>query len=282
MSSQTRIAPEFELSEEIALALADGGLELYYQPIINLRTHEVAAVEALVRLPSIGIGGFVVDELVGAAESSGLVGPLDDWVLRAALHQLAEWQRGGIVASSFALCINASSLVFESPGFPSHLAHAVADSGVDPHGVVIEITETRALADLDAARTSATAVHEMGMRLSLDDFGSGYSNFARLQALSFDVIKIDRCFTEACDTTIGEAFIAALVGLARTLGAKVVAEGIETADQAARMRRAGCDAGQGFLWAPGLPATLIEEFLRGTAPLTPLTMAPALTDPTEP
>jgi EAL domain-containing protein (putative c-di-GMP-specific phosphodiesterase class I) len=283
MDTEPLIADECHGCEEIAHALAVGEFEVYYQPIVDLGTLEVAGAEALVRWPAAGIRGYVVDDLVESVESCGLVGQLDEWVLRTALDQLAAWQTDAIVSSSFNLCINASSLDFDSPDFPGRMARAISDSGVDPTGVVIEVTETRALSDLAGARRSATAVHEMGMRLALDDFGSGYSNFARLQALSFDIFKIDRCFTEVCDTTVGSAIVTSLVELARALGTRVVVEGVETTDQADRMFRAGCHEGQGYLWAPAVPAALMEEFLRGTSPLTPLRLAkpkvnPALID----
>ncbi|MET0420153.1 MAG: EAL domain-containing protein [Acidimicrobiia bacterium] len=269
MDPQTTLSDLMDATDGAALvrALGAGEFALFYQPIVDLATRQVVGAEALTRWPAANALGYQICEVVETLELAGLVDELDSWVLGEGLRQLATWQDDELVSASFCLNINVSSLDFDSATFAGRIARAVNDSGVDPSGVVIEITETQALTNIHDAQRNVAAVHEMGMHLALDDFGSGYSNFARLHALTFDVVKIDRCFTQVCRTEIGSAFIDALVGLARCVDARVIAEGIETPDAADRMHRAGCDAGQGFLWAPAVPASLMESFLRGTVPL---------------
>ena len=137
----------------------------------------------------------------------------------------------------------------------------IASTGVDPHGIVLELTETCRIVDVAAATRSAQLLHDLGVGLALDDFGSQYATFELLRSLPLTVLKIDRAVVAGCDAGIGEAFTRAVVDLAGPLAARIVAEGVETTWQAERLRAAGCHEGRGHLWAPALPAAEAEQLL---------------------
>jgi EAL domain-containing protein (putative c-di-GMP-specific phosphodiesterase class I) len=240
-------------------------LVLHYQPIVNLATEAVTGFEALVRWAHPELGLLCAARFIPLAESSGLIREVDDWVLRTACHQLAAWQEDVLVTADFRLSVNVSGLEMDGRGLVDRVAGVVAETGVDPRGLVIEVTETRRIESVQAAQLTAEGLHAIGVELALDDFGIQYASFRRLHALTFDVLKIDRQFVVDSDTELGRAFVHALVELGNFLGAVIVAEGIETDEQAVQLKTLGCHEGQGFHWAPGLPVDQAEQLLAGGA-----------------
>ncbi len=259
-SSGSTSGPSFSL-DELERAIGDDDLLLHYQPTVNLVDGMVTGFEALVRWPHPRLGLLCASTIVPVAERDGLVRSLDDWVLRTALRQLAAWQEDVLVAPGFRLASNVSGAEVDGDGLVQRVRHAISESSVDPRGFVVEITETCAIESIEAGRKSADGLHALGVELALDDFGSQYGTFARWDALPFDVLKIDREFVVGSSSERGRAFVRALVELGGSLGTRIIAEGIETAQQARQLRGLGAHEGQGYFWAPAFSSTDAEALL---------------------
>lgn len=246
---------------ELSLAISEHQLALHYQPTVNLANGRVSGFEALIRWPHEKWGLLNAAAFVPLAEETGLIQALDNWVLWAAAEQLAVWQEDVLVTSDFRLAVNVSAVEMGDGELIERIREAVVTTGVDPTGLVVEVTETCKIEDVESAKRAAHGLHAMGVELALDDFGSRYGTFSLLNSLPFDILKIDREFTMGTDTEHGMAFLRALVDLSNSLGIRIIAEGIETIEQARRLRALGCHEGQGFLWAPALSLRDAESLL---------------------
>ncbi|MEQ1698491.1 MAG: EAL domain-containing protein [Ilumatobacteraceae bacterium] len=235
-------------------ALANGELEVYYQPLVSLGSDVVCGFEALARWRHPTDGLLTAAAFIPRAEQCGLIRELDDWMLQAVCRQVAEWQEDVLIAPGFRIALNMSGCEFVNDDMWRRMEDVMRATGAHPECLGIELTETHRLADLCAARRNITSLRTLGVEVSLDDFGTAYATFDQLRMLPFDVLKLDRDITCAAGTTVGAAFITAAVELARRLEIDVVAEGIETEEQATLMRGYGCGRGQGFLWSPAIPA----------------------------
>jgi diguanylate cyclase (GGDEF)-like protein len=245
------------LGADLRQAIVDDQLYLLYQPIVDLDDDRLIGVEALVRWAHPERGPLPPGEFIPLAERSGLVVPLGRWVLRQACRDFVTWSaRDGAPA---VLNVNVSARELREPGFAAEVAAVLARTGMPAHRLVLEVTET-AVVELGTAVTNLRALRELGVRISLDDFGTGHSTFTLLQNLAVDELKLDRSFTQA-DAT-GEPTVAAAVWqLARVFGLDVVAEGVETPQQAARLRQLGYQAAQGYHFARPMPAADIARAL---------------------
>jgi diguanylate cyclase (GGDEF)-like protein/PAS domain S-box-containing protein len=234
-----------ELEAELRWAIANDELLLHYQPIMDLATGRVSSAEALVRWQHPERGLVPPAEFVPLAEATDLVLPLGRWVLQAACRAAAAWPCPDVAVS-----VNVSGRQLQRAGFVEDVADALRAARLAPARLILEVTESVLLADLDTALKRLEALRTIGVRVALDDFGTGYSSLAYLQRLPVDVLKIDRAFT--ADVTAGgkrAALARAVVTLADTLGLRTVAEGIETAAQHAELLALGCEHGQGYLYA---------------------------------
>jgi diguanylate cyclase (GGDEF)-like protein/PAS domain S-box-containing protein len=250
-----------ELEAELRWAIANDELLLHYQPIMDLATGRVSSAEALVRWQHPERGLVPPAEFVPLAEATDLVLPLGRWVLQTACRAAAAWPRAA-GADGVPVSVNVSGRQLQRPGFVEDVAEALRASGLPARRLVLEVTESVLLADLDTALKRLEALRALGVRVALDDFGTGYSSLAYLQRLPVDVLKIDRTFT--ADVTAGgkrAALARAVVTLADTLGLRTVAEGVETDEQDAELRTLGCDYGQGYLYARPLRGAAFVEFL---------------------
>lgn len=261
MTTTTQEHERPETGNDLVRAIVRGELELRYQPILDLTNRQLTGFEALLRWrhPTRGLLG--PDRIIPLAEECGLIQEVDDWVLHDATRCLAAWQDDVLVGDGFRVHVNVSGMELDDRTLVDRVRRSVAGSRVSPSGLTIEVTETRLIDDVGSAKRAIDALHEMGVELALDDFGTEYATFMRLHALRFDTVKIDKGFVAACDTDLGRTFIRAFVDLADGLGAGIIAEGIETADQLARVQRAGCHQGQGFLWSPAIPQRDAEHLL---------------------
>jgi EAL domain-containing protein (putative c-di-GMP-specific phosphodiesterase class I) len=248
--------------DALRAAIGEGELDVYFQPVVDLHHDLVVGLEALVRWhhPSRGLlaaGAFVPD-----AEACGVVGALDAWVLDRAVAQIARWQEDVLIAPGFRVAVNMSGVEFGNSTLVADVADALARHGADPECLTIELTETAALADMTAAHRSVRSLQQLGARVALDDFGTAYATFQRLRCLPFDEVKLDREITVAAGSPVGSAFVRAIVDLGEELGLRIVAEGIETPDQAAVAASLGCTVAQGYLWSPPLPAADVTAVLQ--------------------
>jgi EAL domain-containing protein (putative c-di-GMP-specific phosphodiesterase class I)/GGDEF domain-containing protein len=259
-ASARRAGLRARLAQCLAGDGADRALRLVYQPLVSLCDGRMLGAEALLRWRDPELGEISPGEFVPIAEESGLISRLGDWVLREACRQRSLWRQAGLAPPPIA--INLSSAQLRDAGLCARVLGILAESGVAPGEIEIEITETGLLADPREARKALEGLRAAGVRSSLDDFGTGYSSLSHLRDLPIHRLKIDRSFTLAClEDPRSRAIIEAVIDLAHRLGLSVTAEGVENADQLEAMRLLGCDAAQGFHLARPLAA---GDFLRHT------------------
>ncbi|GAA0532261.1 hypothetical protein GCM10010172_11280 [Paractinoplanes ferrugineus] len=244
---------------ELHRALAEKQFEVYYQPIVDLDGEHTVGVEALVRWQHPTLGLLPPAEFLDLAEDLGLLPELGGWILEQACAQAVEWQRDN---PDFELNVNLSVSQLANPDLTEEVRDVLARTGMPAHRLVLELTETMALTDLTASARVLTSLKTLGVRIALDDFGTGFSSLSHLGALPVDVVKIDRSFVQAMPAGSGDASVAeAVLQIARTFGLSPVAEGVEDAGQAARLRELNCAHAQGYHFARPMPAAGITELL---------------------
>ncbi len=262
-----------ELKADLELAIANDEFEMYYQPIVDLRSGHVSGVEALVRWRHAERGLVLPTEFIPIAEETGLIVPLGNWVVHAACQQLADWTSAGRLSSPLlkrlSVWVNLSARQLQEPDFVDTVADALRASGIQPDRVTLEITESALMADVEHCAATLHRLRALGVRLAIDDFGTGYSSLSYLERLPVEVLKIDRSFTAA----IGHGrdvpvLVRSIVKLGQTLHMEVLAEGIETAEQLARLRAIDCRLGQGFYFSAAVPADAVIELLDRGLPAT--------------
>jgi diguanylate cyclase (GGDEF)-like protein len=265
-----------ELSADLVGAVERGELELLYQPIVDLATDAVHGVEALARWNHPVRGLVPPTVFVPLAEATGSIVPIGRWVLREAVTQLARWRAEFPDGYPLSLEANLSPGQLADPGLVPAVAALVAETGLDPRDLTLEITESSLVEDLDAALRPLRQLGAIGVRLALDDFGTGYSSLTYLRRLPVSMLKIDRSFVADSDAAEpARVLLAGITALGTGLGMQVVAEGVETERQARQVREAGCHLGQGFLWARPMTAGQVTELLRRGGDLTPAARAAA-------
>lgn len=257
-----RMRARVEIEHDLRLAIKRGELMLHYQPRVSLITGEVLGFEALVRWNHPREGLIGPDRFIGVAEDTGLIMPLGDWVLQAACRQARQWQDRGF--PRMRMSVNLSARQFRDPGLVGRVEQVLAESGLDPAFLELEITESTVMHDSEAAIGTLRALKKLGVTLSVDDFGTGYSSLSYLKLFPIDVLKVDRSFVRDVTTDPDDAVIVrAIVTLAHSLGLAVVAEGVEEAAQAAFLRYVKCDEMQGYYFSRPLPEEAAECLLRG-------------------
>ena len=241
------------LEQELRTAVDEQQFRLYLQPKFDARTLDVVGAEALVRWQHPERGILAPGHFIAIAESSGLITEIDDWVLRAVCARIGEWEAAG--NTPVPVSVNFSGAEIGQGDPVARVSSALADAGVDPRWVQIELTETVIMQDLNKARRILTALQRLGCRLAIDDFGTGYSSLAHLKRFPLDFLKIDRSFVRELEAGADDrAICAAIVALGQSLQLKIVAEGVETEAQLKALRELGCDQIQGFLLARPMPA----------------------------
>ena len=227
--------------------LEDGEFFLAYQPIVHLATGALAGVESLVRWRAPDRGVVSPAQFIPVAEETGLIRPLGRWVLEEACRQGAAWIAAAPGAPAFSVTVNVSGRQLQQPGFVAEVEAALATSGFPAERLVIELTESSVVHHPDVARRRLTALKALGVRVAIDDFGTGYSALSYLRQFPIDVLKIDKSFVdEIAGGGQPAALAAAIVALGEALSLRTVAEGVETAEQAAALGRMGCALGQGY------------------------------------
>jgi EAL domain-containing protein (putative c-di-GMP-specific phosphodiesterase class I) len=236
----------------------------------------IVGVEALLRWRHPEQGLLSPAEFIPLAEESQLILPIGSWVIREACSQLAAWRREAPGVADLEMCINVSARQLASGDLASVVSAAVAEHDLDPTRLCLEITESVLMEDADFYLAALRELLRVGVRVAVDDFGIGYSSLAYLRRFPIDVLKLDRAFIEGLGTGVqrsqARAIVRAVIELAHSLNLTLVAEGIETADQAAALRRLGCDHGQGYWFArPQPPEALLDMLRRDGLALPPST-----------
>jgi diguanylate cyclase (GGDEF)-like protein len=256
---QARLA----LDRDLRRALERNEFLLHYQPQIDVNSGDVIGVEALIRWVRPGLGMVSPMDFIPLLEETGLIVPVGAWVLKTACAQAQAWKRDGIEPLRVAVNISASQL--RQNHLLSTLERVLADTDIGPASVELELTEGLLIENTQASSMVLDRVRQMGIAISLDDFGTGYSSLSYLKRLPIDTLKIDRAFVrDVLSCTADQAIAAAIVDLAHALGLHVVAEGIETDDQLAFMRRLGCDGAQGYLIGRPMPADACANWIKDT------------------
>ena len=241
-------------------ALGNGELILYYQPKFEIGSDRIVGAEALVRWVHPTRGIVPPGEFIPLAESTGLIVQVGEWVLEQACAQAAIWQRAGV--PPFRLAVNVSAREFTA-SLPERVADTLARYQLDPSWLELEITESTLMHDFERVTGIMDHVNQLGVALSLDDFGTGYSSLSYLKRFPIDTLKIDRSFTTGIPVDGSDCAIAGtIISMARQLGLRVIAEGVETVEQLDFLREAGCDEVQGYLYSKPLPAFEFERSLR--------------------
>ncbi|GAC1300557.1 MAG: hypothetical protein NVSMB19_07290 [Vulcanimicrobiaceae bacterium] len=249
-----------DFEHRLRRAVETEAMTLHYQPIVD-RFERPIAVEALLRWHDDRFGSIPPDRFIALSEELGLIVPLGRWVVREALAQLARWDAAGL--PPLRLALNISGRQLGDPGLAMVVARGMDAWGLLPGRIELEITESVIMEDVRVARRAVGELKELGVRVALDDFGTGYSSLSYLKHFRVDALKIDRAFVMDLPQDRGDAaIVSAVVALGHAMDLTVVAEGVETSEQAALVRKLGCDELQGFYYSKALPAADFERVIR--------------------
>jgi diguanylate cyclase (GGDEF)-like protein len=249
------------LHRELLHAIERGQLELLYQPIYDVLTGGIDSVEALVRWRHPTLGMIVPDRFIPLAEESGLISSIGEWVISRVCEQIRAWIDAGL--DDVRVSLNVSARQLDRLALHRFIGDAIRVNGIDPSMLEIEVTETSILRDVYGATLLLRELRGMGLRVAIDDFGAGYTSLAFLRDLPIDNLKIDRSFVRDVATgNFDGAVVRAVVGLARSLGVRTTAEGVEDHDQMNMLRELRCDAVQGYLFSMPVPADQCASLFR--------------------
>jgi EAL domain-containing protein (putative c-di-GMP-specific phosphodiesterase class I) len=254
---QARRALELDLRK----AIVNGEFELYYQPIVDVKTGRITSCEALLRWhhPERGITAPL--EFIPVAEETGLIVPLGEWMLRQACAEAARWPQG------ITLSVNLSPAQFKSRNLVPTVISALATSGLSANRLELEITELVLMQESEGAIGILHQLRDLGIKITMDDFGTGYSSLGYLRSFPFDKIKIDQSFIRDLPGKEDSlAIVRAVVGLSSSLGITTTAEGVETKEQLASLTSEGCNEAQGFFFSQPRPAAEVSQLLSEQAP----------------
>ncbi|MBA3057265.1 EAL domain-containing protein [Rhodoferax sp.] len=258
-----QVREDMELHTHLKQALAQGALQLHYQPQVDVATDAIVGAEALLRWFDPVLGQVSPARIIPVAEATGLILQLSDWVLETACTQIAAWAQAG---TPLRVAVNFSAQQFNQPDLAEIVGAALARSGAQAHLLVIEITESVAMKNPEQAREQLGALVALGCRVALDDFGTGYSSLAYLKALPIHKLKIDKSFMDGIPLDASDMAISkTIIAMAHSLGMALVAEGVETDAQLAFLRQYGCEAYQGWLFAKAMPAPELTQLMRAGA-----------------
>ena len=250
----------YRIESALRVGLHDDELMLYFQPLVDMRSGQVYGAEALVRWQSRLLGMVQPDQFISVAEETDLIVQLDSWVLRQACQQGALWHRA--LGRDWLVAVNLSARQFRRPDLVAFVAEVLADTGLPPHLLELEITESTLMHNVDEVIQRLDALVRLGVRLAIDDFGTGYSSLAYLKRFPVQKLKIDQSFVRGL---VGDgndaAIVKTVIALADVLGLDLLAEGVETPAQLASLQQLGCHCFQGYLFSRPLPATDFAELM---------------------
>ena len=254
---EERLSERRDIERDLGEAIANGELEVHYQPIIEAKSRKLSGAEALVRWRHPTRGLVPPAEFIPIAEESGLIGEIGAWVLKTACSQAAKWPQG------LRIGVNLSPIQFQRGELDALVRDTLAETGLAPASLELELTETALLADSDQTVSVLQQIRAQGVRIALDDFGTGYSSLAYLRRFPFDKIKIDRCFIADLDAnrTDALAFVRAICALGHALNLTITAEGVETEEQLAAVTEEGCTEIQGYFFSPPVRADVFDRLL---------------------
>jgi diguanylate cyclase (GGDEF)-like protein/PAS domain S-box-containing protein len=278
-----RLKERIAIESSLRTALQGGQLGVHYQPIIDVESHHVVALEALLRWKHPNHGYVRPERFVGVAEEAGLIVPIGDFVLQRVIEDVVSWRQAA--AELVPVSFNVSAVQLERSNLAEEIRRLTREHGIEPSMLQIELTEGAVFERRDALRGDASqdavaALRELGVRIAIDDFGVGYSSLSYLKRWRVDALKIDRSFVRDLVTDLSDlAIVSAIIAMAKHLHIEVVAEGIEGWQQLEKLRHLGCAYAQGYLFARPVPAAECGQYLNGEA--LDLTERPPALDPLE-
>jgi len=253
-----------QLDNALRRALERQQLRLHYQPQISMETGETVGVEALLRWTHPELGPVSPAEFIPIAERNGLILPIGEWVIRTAVQQLADWMTRGMAPLTMA--VNLSAVQFRHDALPELITRILEDAALPSHLLELELTEGVAMTHPQVAIAVMDDLHQRGVRMSIDDFGTGYSSLSYLKRFQVYKLKIDQSFVrDITEDPDDKAIVGAIISMARSLGLKTIAEGVETAEQLEFLRAQGCNEVQGYYFSRPLPALAFEVYVRQAA-----------------
>jgi diguanylate cyclase (GGDEF)-like protein len=254
---------QLRISQDLAHALDRDEFALYYQAIVDLESGTPKGVEALIRWHHHDLGLVAPNDFISIAEQNGLILPIGRWVLERACAQAVAWHSGSPEGQKLTMSVNVSGRQLNHDSLVPDVRRILADSGLDPHYLILEVTESVVMSDIDMVIRRLKELKELGISIAIDDFGTGYSSLAYLRQLPVDILKIDKAFIDAAASGDpgGDAIMRAIVHLSEGLHLKTIAEGVEDADQALHIKELGCQSAQGFLFSRPMPPDEIGTFL---------------------
>ncbi|MGA7594679.1 MAG: EAL domain-containing protein [Gallionella sp.] len=257
---QSFVLFQMKLIHALRTALEQGQFRIHYQPQISLHDGKIIGAEALLRWSHPELGNVSPAVFIPAAEESGLILPIGEWVMRTAVTQLKQWLGSG--HPPFVIAVNLSAVQFRHPSLPDLVTGILNEAQLPPEYLELELTEGVAMHDPIAAIATMNKLHELGIRMSIDDFGTGYSSLNYLKKFSVYKLKIDQSFVRDISTDLEDkAIVAAIISMSKSLGLQTIAEGVETAEQLAYLREQGCNEVQGYYFSKPLASDQMEAFL---------------------
>jgi diguanylate cyclase (GGDEF)-like protein/PAS domain S-box-containing protein len=264
-----RVTERLALQSGLHRALDYGEFTLHYQPQLDIESHRISGVEALVRWQHPERGMVSPAQFIPVAEETGLIVPLGDWILRTACQQAKAWQDQGL--PQMCMAVNLSARQFKDPLFQQRVLEILKETGLDPRYLELEITESILVDGLESVKTTLQAFKRTGIAISLDDFGTGYSSLSYLKQFPIDKLKIDQSFVRDALTDANDAsLVRAIIAMAHALGLRTIAEGVETQAQLEFLRAEGCDEIQGYHLAKPLPAQQLPNLILHYNAILPL------------
>ncbi len=255
-------AARFALQNALPLALARKEFLLEYQPVVELRTGRIRSVEALVRWQHPQLGLLGPGQFIGLAEETGVIVQMGEWVTRTALVQVKAWQKAGWQDAMVA--VNLSPRQFIEPGLAQRVFALLEETGVEPRRLRLEVTEGTVMSDPAAAEATLQQLAARGISIAVDDFGTGYSSLSYLKRFPLSCLKVDRCFVAGIPgSPQDESIVRSIVALGHSLGLRIVAEGVETAEQARFLKGLACEDGQGYLFSRPVSAAAVLDAVLG-------------------
>jgi diguanylate cyclase (GGDEF)-like protein len=249
-----------QIHARLLRALDRQEFQVYYQPQVNLITGRIIGVEALLRWHQADMGLVQPERFIAIAEETSLIISLGEWVLRTACKQAKAWQ--SLCQVPIRMSVNLSARQFRQPNLTETVAQIFQETGLNPDHLVLELTETCVMENVDATIVILQQLQQMGVHIAIDDFGTGYSSLNYLKRFPIDALKIDQSFVREVTTDPNDAAIArAIIAMAQSLQLKVIAEGVETPEQCTFLRQSGCQAMQGYFFSCPVPASEIERML---------------------
>jgi diguanylate cyclase (GGDEF)-like protein len=262
-----RVGDRLRIENELRAAIDRSELRVHYQPVVSLKDGRIAGAEALIRWEHPRRGLIEPEEFIEVAEEGGLIVPMGRWVLEEATRQAAMWHNANPDSAPLEISVNVSARQLSDQRLPDLVRRTMSSAGLDPTTLSLELTEGVLMEDSEIPMEALRQLKQMGIRLVLDDFGTGFSSLSYLKRLPLDSIKLDKSFAASLGSgSIDDAIVSAVVALGQNLELSVVAEGVETQEQLDVVRKLGCDYGQGFLFSPPVAAHEFDALLREGLP----------------